>query len=83
MRIHFYQCMMAYEIKTAANILNLPNKPATQGDVAKAARVSTATVSRVINQPDSVREGIRLRVQMAITELDYVADAGALALLFL
>ena len=80
MRIHFYTCMITYDLKTAANILNLANKPATQGDVAKAAGVSTATVSRVINQPNSVREGIRLQVQMAITELDYVADAGARAL---
>ncbi|MFT7453553.1 MAG: LacI family transcriptional regulator [Saprospiraceae bacterium] len=80
MRIHFYTCMITYDLKTAANILNLANKPATQGDVAKAAGVSTATVSRVINQPNSVREGIRLQVQMAIAELDYVADAGARAL---
>lgn len=60
--------------------MNPFNKPATQGDVAKAAGVSTATVSRVINQPDSVRAGIRQRVESTITELNYVADAAARAL---
>tara|TARA_B110000285_G_scaffold196979_1_gene228289 strand:- start:644 stop:1708 length:1065 start_codon:yes stop_codon:yes gene_type:complete len=72
--------MIGYEDKTAAIILNLPSKPATQGDVAKAAGVSTATVSRVINQPHSVRAGVRQRVQTAIAELHYVADAAARAL---
>lgn len=60
--------------------MNLLNKQATQGDVAKAAGVSTATVSRVINQPDSVRMPVRLRVEAAITQLQYVADAAARAL---
>ena len=61
-------------------ILNPLSKTATQGDVAKASGVSTATVSRVINQPDSVRIGVRQRVQTAIAELHYVADAAARAL---
>lgn len=52
-------------------------KPATQSDVAKAAGVSTATVSRVLNQPDSVRPAQREKVESAINELNYVADAAA------
>ena len=52
-------------------------KPATQSDVAKAAGVSTATVSRVLNQPDSVRPAQRQKVEEAINELNYVADAAA------
>ena len=60
--------------------MNPSSKLATQGDVAKAAGVSTATVSRVINQPNSVRAGVRQRVQAAIEELHYVADAAARAL---
>ena len=52
-------------------------KPATQSDVAKAAGVSTATVSRVLNQPDSVRPAQRKKVEAAINELNYVADAAA------
>ncbi len=55
----------------------MSNKPATQTDVAKAAEVSTATVSRVLNQPDSVRPAVRDRVLNAIAQLNYVADAAA------
>ena len=80
MRLHFYLCTIHHDFKTTATIVNPTNKPATQGDVAKAAGVSTATVSRVINQPESVRIGVRQRVQEAIAELQYVADAAARAL---
>lgn len=52
-------------------------RPATQADVAKAAGVSTATVSRVLNQPDSVRPAQRQKVEAAINKLNYVADAAA------
>jgi len=58
----------------------LISKPATQTDVAKAAEVSTATVSRVLNQPDSVKPAVRKRVRNAIAQLNYVADAAARAL---
>ena len=49
----------------------------TIGDVARRAGVSTATVSRVVNQPDSVREGPRAKVEAAIAQLGYVPNAGA------
>ena len=49
-------------------------------DVAAAAGVSTATVSRVLNQPSSVRETLRKRVTDAIAQLGYVPHAGARAL---
>jgi LacI family transcriptional regulator len=49
-------------------------------DVARAARVSTATVSRVLNKPDSVRETLRVRVIKAVASLGYVPHAGARAL---
>lgn len=49
-------------------------------DVARAAGVSTATVSRVLNKPESVREPLRSRVAQAITQLGYVPHAGARAL---
>ena len=80
MRLHFYLCIILHDVKASAINVNSPSKPATQGDVAKAAGVSTATVSRVINQPESVRIGVRQRVQEAIAELQYVADAAARAL---
>ena len=48
--------------------------------VARAAGVSTATVSRVLNQPESVREPLRRQVMAAVTKLGYVPHAGARAL---
>ena len=49
----------------------------TIADVARVARVSTATVSRVVNAPDSVRPELRARVDRAITRLGYMPHAGA------
>lgn len=49
----------------------------TMGDVARRAGVSTATVSRVVNQPDSVRDDLRAKVEAAIQQLGYVPHAGA------
>jgi LacI family transcriptional regulator len=49
-------------------------------DVASAAGVSTATVSRVLNKPDSVSEVLRKNVHDAILRLGYVPHAGARAL---
>jgi LacI family transcriptional regulator len=50
-------------------------------DVASAAGVSTATVSRVLNQPQSVREALRGRVLAAVARLGYVPHAGARAMM--
>ncbi|MDI3420580.1 LacI family DNA-binding transcriptional regulator [Streptomyces luteolus] len=44
----------------------------TLKDVAKAAGVSTGTVSNVLNHPEVVREETRLRVTEVIAELDYM-----------
>jgi LacI family transcriptional regulator len=49
-------------------------------DVAAAAGVSTATVSRVLNKPASVRDALRARVIEAVARLGYVPHAGARAL---
>ncbi|MCY4260042.1 MAG: LacI family DNA-binding transcriptional regulator [Rhodobacteraceae bacterium] len=46
-------------------------------DVARLAQVSIKTVSRVINDRDSVRESTRERVQRAIRQLDYHPHQGA------
>jgi hypothetical protein len=48
--------------------------------VARAAGVSTATVSRALNKPESVREPLRSKVLQAISKLGYVPHAGARAL---
>jgi len=54
------------------------NRPApTVADVADAAGVSTATVSRTLNRPDDVRPVLRAKVLAAVERLGYVAHAGA------
>ncbi len=52
----------------------------TLDDVAEAAGVSPATVSRVLNRPGNVREELRARVQIAVTRLGYVPHGVARAL---
>ncbi|MGE0314638.1 MAG: LacI family DNA-binding transcriptional regulator [Lautropia sp.] len=49
-------------------------------EVAKLARVSTASVSRAINHPASVSAELRRRVDDAIHSLGYIPDAAARAL---
>jgi LacI family transcriptional regulator len=46
-------------------------------DVARHAGVSTATVSRVLNQTDPVRAGLRAKVEASVSALGYVPHAGA------
>ncbi len=50
---------------------------ATIRDVAREAKVSTASVSRVLNEQDGVRSNVRARVLDAVELLDYVRHAGA------
>lgn len=49
-------------------------------DVARLAKVSTATASRVINSPGSVTEKTRARVEKAIAELGWIPHGAAQAL---
>lgn len=49
-------------------------------DVAAAAGVSTATVSRTINRPNLVKPALRARVETAISQLGYVPNGAARAL---
>jgi len=50
---------------------------ATIYDVAELARVSTATVSRVVNDAPGIRPATRDRVTAAIAELGYVPNGSA------
>jgi LacI family transcriptional regulator len=52
----------------------------TLSDVARYANVSTATVSRVLNNPEKVSEVRRIQIQAAIFELGYIPDGAARAL---
>lgn len=56
-----------------------PRGPTLQ-DVADAAEVSTATVSRCLNAPESVRLELRQRVQRVVDQLGYVPHGAARAL---
>lgn len=49
-------------------------------DVARLAGVSTATVSRFLNEPSRVTERTRAKVQAAISRLDWVPNAAARSL---
>lgn len=53
----------------------------TLTDVARQAGVATMTVSRALNKPHLVSEGLRARIQAAVDELGYIQDrvAGQLA----
>ncbi len=55
-------------------------KRANLRDVARAAEVSVATVSRVLNSPDIVQADTRRRVEGAIAELQFVRSAAARAI---
>lgn len=57
-----------------------PKRPVNLGDVAKLARVSTATVSRVLNGTSSVAQDMRARVENACRKLNYVPNGAARAL---
>lgn len=52
----------------------------TQQDVARAAGVSTATVSRALNTPEQVNERTRQRILKTVKELRYSPNFGARAL---
>jgi len=57
-----------------------PKRSATIKDVAKRAKVSLKTVSRVVNNEPSVLEATRKRVEHAIAELSYQPDQSARSL---
>ena len=58
----------------------LTAKSVSLGDVARHAGVSTATVSRVLNNPDKVADKSRIAVNTSIEELGYIPDGVARAL---
>ncbi|WP_376870383.1 substrate-binding domain-containing protein [Albirhodobacter sp. R86504] len=57
-----------------------PRKRANLRDVAAAANVSVATVSRVMNAPQTVAEATRKRVEDAMADLRWVPSAAARAI---
>ncbi|MCE8472598.1 LacI family transcriptional regulator, partial [Rhodovulum sulfidophilum] len=55
-------------------------RPPTLEDVARAAGVSTATVSRSLNAPERVRAETRMAVEAAVRDLGYTPNFGGQAL---
>ena len=55
-------------------------RTAKLADVARLARVSTATVSRALMQPDKVKAATATRIRQAVQALGYVAHGAARAL---
>lgn len=55
--------------------------PFTISDVARCAKVSIGTVSRVMNRPELVRESTRKRVEAVIRRLGYTPNPHARALM--
>ena len=67
------------DVLAASTSARHPRAP-TLHDVAQAAGVSTATVSRALNRPDTVREPLRQRVRVAAEQLRYIPNDAARAL---
>lgn len=59
---------------------DFPVKSISLGDVAQHAGVSTATVSRVLNNPEKVAAKSRIAVNASIEALGYIPDGAARAL---
>ncbi len=57
--------------------MTIPRSAPTLNDVAQAAGVSTATVSRCLNTPERVIDSTRERVMKAVQELGYTPNFGA------
>jgi len=60
--------------------LRTAKSPTRLGDVARVARVSTATVSRAINETGAVSEATRRKVMRAVQKLHYYPNAHARSL---
>lgn len=71
-----------YDIQTQRPraVVGAAVKPATIRDVAERARVSVASVSRVLTGAGPVTEPMRLRVMEAVEALSYVPHSGARSL---
>jgi len=66
--------------KPAPNTIPNSRRRAKIEDVARAANVSAATVSRVLNHPEIVRAALRDKVTRAIANLSYTRDSAGRAL---
>ena len=62
-------------------VKTLAKQTVTINQVAKMAGVSTATVSRVLNKPDTVSEAVKKKIERIIKRIGYIPNAGARSLM--
>ena len=75
--------MQVKEIQVKAKIKKRSSKAGgkiTIDDIAKSAGVSTATVSRALNMPDTVSESLREKINQTINQIGYIPSGAARAL---
>ena len=62
-------------------VKTLAKQTVTINQVAKMAGVSTATVSRALNKPDTVSEAVKKKIERIIKRIGYIPNAGARSLM--
>ena len=62
-------------------VKTLEKQTVTINQVAKMAGVSTATVSRALNKPDTVSEAVKKKIERIIKKIGYIPNAGARSLM--
>lgn len=62
-------------------VKTLAKSSITINQVAKMAGVSTATVSRALNKPETVSEALKIKIKKIIKKLGYIPNAGARSLM--
>ena len=62
-------------------VKTLAKQTFTSNQVAKMAGVSTATVSRALNKPNTVSEAVKKKIERIIKKIGYIPNAGARSLM--
>ncbi|MEI7785643.1 MAG: LacI family DNA-binding transcriptional regulator [Betaproteobacteria bacterium] len=62
-------------------VKTLEKPTVTINQVAKMAGVSTATVSRALNKPETVSEALKKKIERIIKKIGYIPNAGARSLM--
>ena len=62
-------------------VKTLAKQTVTINQVAKMAGVSTATVSRAVNKPNTVSEAVKKKIERIIKKIGYIPNAGARSLM--
>lgn len=77
---HYLESRLKIGVQARENYLEKSQQLPTLEDVARQAHVSTATVSRCLSRPETVKNTTRERVMQVVTELGYTPNFGAQAM---